>query len=214
MRKLSFTVIMAMLLIAGHSASTSAGWLIFHKPEFKGKVIDAETKAPITGAVVVVVYYKHVYNPAGGKSSVVKVKETLTDDNGMFSFPSYTTIIHPFSREDDADFTIYKPGYGSFPRIRKSPPSGISTDTKERFFWAKKFGKQGEIRVTVKTGGEWKDTKQKVIFGVVELPALKTRKERLDAIPGAPTDITSKELPLLFKAMNRENNHFGLGIVK
>ena len=33
-------------------------WMGYHKPEFHGKVIDAETKEPIEGAVVVAVYEK------------------------------------------------------------------------------------------------------------------------------------------------------------
>ncbi|MBW1783628.1 MAG: hypothetical protein JRL30_23170 [Deltaproteobacteria bacterium] len=127
MKKILLPIIIAVYLVATCSALCFAGWIIFHKPGFKGKVIDAETKAPIEGAVVVVVYYKHVYNIAGGRSSVVKVKEMLTDKNGMFSFPSYTTLIHPFSTESDTAFIIYKPGYGSFPSDRNTPPLGMTT---------------------------------------------------------------------------------------
>lgn len=210
MRKLSFTVMISMILVVVYSAPCLAGWLIFHKPGFKGKVIDAETKAPIEGAVVVVVYEKHVYGIAGGYSSVIKVKEILTDKNGMFSFSSYTTIIHPFSTEQEADFIIYKPGYGSFPDFTTCPPSAFPTDIIERFFWAETFGKQGEIRARLLTDGEWKDTTEKVTFGLVELPMLRTEKERLKTIPGRPTGFRSKELPLLFKAINEERIGFGL----
>ena len=44
-----------------NSSPSFAIWPIYHKPEFKGKVIDAETKEPIEGAVVVVVYNKITY---------------------------------------------------------------------------------------------------------------------------------------------------------
>ena len=214
MKKLFVPLIISMLLMSGYCAPCLAGWLIFHKPEFKGKVIDAETKAPIEGAVVVVVYEKHVYGPAGGYSNVVKVKEVLTDKNGNFLFPTYSTIINPFSKEDDTYFIIYKPGYGNFPNNRISPPSGISSETIERYFLAKAFGDRGEIPVKIKAKGNWNYSKRKVTFGLVELPPLKTRKERLEAIPGSPTDIGPKELPLLFKAMNEENRRFGLGEIK
>src|SRR3989338_7708901 len=102
----------ALVFVFLLSSRSFAGWLIYHKPEFKGKVIDAETKEPIEGAVVVVVYNKHtlISGPGGGHSSVIKVKETLTDKKGEFYFPSYTTLIQPNSIEDNAEFIIYKPG--------------------------------------------------------------------------------------------------------
>ena len=103
-------VITLSLCIPAH-----ASWLIYHKPEFKGKVIDAETKEPIEGAVMVAMYGKHslISGPGGGYSSVIKVKEVLTDKYGEFYFPSYTTIIQPNSIEDYVQFIIYKPEYKS-----------------------------------------------------------------------------------------------------
>ena len=98
MNKMLIFFILLFILISDYTLSY-AGWLIYHKPAFKGKVIDAETKEPIEGAVVVVVYKKHslISGPGGGYSSVIKVKEILTDKNGEFYFPSYTTVIQPNS---------------------------------------------------------------------------------------------------------------------
>ena len=109
--KIAVSIIVTLsLCIPAH-----ASWLIYHKPEFKGKVIDAETKEPIKGAVVVVIYNKHtlISGPGGGYTSVIKVKEALTDKNGEYYFPRYTTVIQPNSIEDSAEFIIYKPGYES-----------------------------------------------------------------------------------------------------
>lgn len=213
MKKIYLIVMISMLLFVVYSAPCLAGWLFFSKPAYKGKVIDAETKVPIGGAVVVVIYEKHVYGPAGGYPSVIKVKETLTDKNGEFFFPSYSTIIHPVSREDDTCFIIYKPGYGNYPDKTISPPSGMTYQSMKNFFAADKFGKQMEVKVRVWKIGKKKHTTQKVTFGLVELPLLKTRKERLRAIPGRPAGFTgfrSKKLPLLFKAINDEHKRFGL----
>jgi hypothetical protein len=205
--KLFLTFFIAMSFVILIDGSAFAGWLIFHKPAFKGKVIDFETKEPIEGAVVVIVYKKHVYGPAGGYSSVVKVKETLTDENGEFIFSSYLTIIHPFSRENYADFIIYKPGYGSFPKNKMSPPSGMGLSIIEMYFMAENFGQKKKVRI-LEIGKE--DSLREVTFGLVELPPLKNRTERLRAAPGGPTDLGSKELPLLFKALNDERKGFGL----
>ncbi len=206
--KLLAVFLIAAIPITLFGNSAFAGWLIFHKPAFRGKVIDAETKEPIEGTVVVAVYEKHVYGlGTGGYQRVVKVKETLTDKNGKFFFPAFSTIINPFSREYYVEFIIYKPGYGDFPRNRISPPSGISLQTKEKYFLAENFGKKGKVKVL--EHGK-RNSVREVTFGLVELPPLKTRKERLRAAPGGPTDFGSKELPLLFKAINDERIGFGL----
>ena len=191
-----FLIAAIPITLIGNSAF--AGWIIFHKPAFRGKVIDAETKEPIESAVVVAVYQKYVYGiGTGGYQSVVKVKETLTDKNGKFFFSSFTTIIHPFSKEDYLRFIIYKPGYGSMPNNRIRSLSMVSLDQREKYFLAENLGKKGKVKV-LEFGK--KNSVRKVTFGLVELPPLKNRKERLRAVPGRPAGFTgfrSKELPLL-----------------
>jgi hypothetical protein len=56
MKKLITLLIMVVLVF---SATSVHAWLIYSKPEFRGRIIDAETKEPIEGVVVVVVYYDH-----------------------------------------------------------------------------------------------------------------------------------------------------------
>ena len=118
MRYKFFTALITALILMGTvSGSYAGGWLIYHKPEFKGKVIDSETKQPIEGAVVVAIYYKKsMMGIVESYSVIMNVKETLTDKNGEFYIPSYTTVIQPLSWESKATFIIFKPGYGSFPK--------------------------------------------------------------------------------------------------
>ncbi len=173
------------------------------EPEFKGKVLDAETGEPIEGAVVVVVYTKFLpgFTGAGGDTFPMKVKETLTDKKGEFYFPSYTTLIQPLSTEDKAEFIIYKPGYGSFPEC--DFPKGI-TLVGEQIFFSKEIGSTGDLELLLKEGGYPQLIKLKVIFGIVELPRLKSREKE---VLKPPTDIRSKELPLLYKAINEEGRN-------
>lgn len=204
-----FIILIGFIILIETSAF--AGWLVFSKPAFRGKVIDAETKEPIEGTVVVAVYNKHVYGPSGGYRTVVKVKETLTDKNGEFYFSAFSTVIHPFSKEDYTTFIIYKPGYGRLPHNRTHSLTRVSLETVEKYFYAESFGKKGKVNVL--EHGK-RNSVREVTFGVLERMPLKTRKERLRATPSTPTDYRSKKLPLLFKAINEEHRRFGLGEVK
>ena len=143
MKNVYLIIVLSTLLIIAFTTSASAGWIIFHKQEFRGKVIDAETKEPIEGAVVVATYQKYpiISGPGGGSPSIVKIKETLTDKKGEFYFPRYTTIIQPLAREVETVFIIFKPGYGSHP-WRQVPPlvsprgvffKGIRNQGRKRF---------------------------------------------------------------------------------
>jgi len=199
-------ILPAILLIIIFSTTAFADWIIFHKPAFRGKVIDAETKEPIEGAVVVAVYRTEsiISGPGGGWTTVIKVKETLTDAAGEFRFPSYTTFMNPNAKEDYTDFIIYKPGYagdGNYPKYKINPPSFVDL---EKFF-SENYGKTREVKRRSRSAV--------VTNGVVELPKLKTKKERLRAIPGRPTGFRSKKLPLLYKAINEERNRYKLGEV-
>ncbi|RJQ22794.1 MAG: hypothetical protein C4560_01755 [Nitrospiraceae bacterium] len=182
------------------SSVSFAGWLIYYKPEFRGKVIGAETKEPIEGAVVVVVYKKHslISGPGGGYTSVIKVKETLTDKNGEFYFSPYTTLIQPNSIEDYAEFIIYKPGYGSYPNYQVTP-RGLNAVSEELFF-SKGIGNTGELEALVQRKVEL----IRVTFGIVELPILKTWEDRNKANMISPTD-DDNEWPLLHEMIKKED---------
>jgi hypothetical protein len=123
MKKILVIMLLAYFSLILTPPRVDAGWLVYRKPEFKGKVIDAASREPIKGAVVAVMYYSApiLTGPGGGSPYIIHVKESLTDENGMFLIPSYTTLIQPNSLEDRAEFIIYKPGYGSF-QVRRSSP--------------------------------------------------------------------------------------------
>lgn len=159
---------LALFIIVLNVTLAEAGWLIYHKPEFKGKVIDAESKDPIEGAVVVVRYMKYpiIGGPGGRSATVLNVRETLTDKDGAFRIPSYTTLI-PFSLGYKAVFIVYKPGYASITDL----------DLEEVF---SKDSNKKEVELP------WLYNKDmKFIFAprYVELPRAKTREERIKASP-------------------------------
>ena len=196
-----FGLLMAIILLCSVTPSHALWWMVYHKPEFKGKVIDAETKEPIDGAVVVVTYSNHIFRfmPESG-SFIFDVREALTDKEGDFYIPSYTTVIDPLAWEEWARFIIFKPGYGSFPNYHVSPPKlGVNP---EEFFSKGRIGEEGEI--------VWLSQKIKVTFGVVELPKLKTREERIKALPGPVGEFSDRKKQKQFiRLLNEENKNLG-----
>jgi hypothetical protein len=192
MKKLLILFIAAAVLF---SVSACGRWFIFyHKPEYRGRVIDAETKAPIEGVVVVVMYYKQFIMGVAesGKVSIMKVKETLTDSKGEFYFPSDTGLMPFFSTELFSAFIIYKPGY-----VSSSGPRGLYNAVLiEKFFSIDVIGKEGEIRDGYDS---WKGP-----LGIVEL----MKGDGMS--PSPPADYRSKALPLLFKAINEDRKRRGL----
>jgi hypothetical protein len=45
-----------------------------------------------------------------------------------------------------------------------------------------------------------------VVYGIVELPKLETKEERLRAIPGRPSGVYEEDLPLFYRAINEEHD--------
>ena len=168
-----------------------------------------DTKEPIEGVVVVAVYGVEsiIGGPAGGWSKDIHAREVLTDKDGYFHIPSYTTLVGLNSRADRTEFIIFKPGYASYPeQFREIAPfkycvyenSGYfpSTCRAEALF----SGKTGE------PGTIYRDMRrtEKVDFqyGIVKLPKLNTWEEREQAhsLPG-PDDFS---LPILSQIIDNE----------
>lgn len=202
MRRLFIFAIITAILIFTSTPSHAFWWMGYHKPAFQGKVIDAETKKPIEGAVVVVTYSKETMSVPEHYSSIIEVKEALTDKSGEFYIPSYTTIIQPLSAEDAVSFIIFKPGYGSFPNRRIYPPMRLSLLALEDFF-SGKVGTEGEVA--------WDFEREKVTFGIVELPKLKTREERRLEMPSPVGEFSDRKKQKQFiRLLNEENKNLGL----
>lgn len=124
------SLILSLLLFSVMATSAQAGWLIYHKPEFKGKVIDSETKEPIEGALVIAVYDKSILNPAGSITDEIKAKEVFTDKKGEYVISSYTTIIQPFSTVGATTFHVFKFGYKNPPALTIwALPEGLAYPT-------------------------------------------------------------------------------------
>lgn len=186
MNKFVLTIV-AVIFLLSPPAFASCGWLVYHEHAFKGKVVDAETRKPIEGAVVVAIYKIREYSFVQSDAVVADVKEVLTDKHGEFRISQHTFFsLYPVARGETTTFLIFKPGYASISEL--SLGDILSGG-----------GKKGEL--------PWIENRDlKFIFapGLVGLPRVTTRDERLKAIPGHVTDATDKT-PFLNRLIEEED---------
>lgn len=206
------TILLSFMIIL-ITATACAG---FVRGPFSGKVIDAETKEPIEGAVVLVVWNKAIYGGVGGPSTYfLDAKETLTDKDGRFYVDKYYGFtINPLARIRNASssFIIYKPGYIVFPghmyfsKFQKSPFKVSSPTLAKLFTKGKKDIKIGEEVVVDKTALSELLTKE---VTVVELPKVKTWLERINSHEAADvnSDIPNIKIPTLRSILKEEDNY-------
>lgn len=148
-------------------------------PSFKGKVIDADTKETISGAAVLTVYYKEWTSVAGSNTFAVDGQEILTNEKGEFKIPWAMRWFPLYRGYSEGKVIIFKPGYGVFPRHRRSKAVG------ERKTWPP----------------PWK-------YIVYELPKLKTREEKRSNLPMRP-EIPHEKMRNFIKLINEERISLG-----
>ncbi len=189
MNRFILFLIFAVLLIPSTGCYAHGPW--------SGKVVDAETKQPIEGAAVVAVWIRETGTPAGTDTGFVDAAETLTDKNGEFEISSkrFLSIIGiryikgPF-------FTIYKPGYGSYPKYDPLP------------------GPHAKIIAPHLTPSEYFQAQGTV----VELPRLKTKEERLRTANDAEGSVGElgrapfKKTPKFLNLLNSELKDLGIDV--
>jgi hypothetical protein len=148
---------------------------------YEGKVIDAKTGKPIEGAVAHGTWNKAYANPAGRSTEYYDSYEVLTDKDGNFKIPGKGFLI--FSNIEDMTLTIFKAGYGQFPRNSKW--SGLI-----------QFGPFDKI--------SW-DEYGKGTFKLKKL----TMGERIQNTPTLPSVPTNKQRKLLVIERNKEMIEIG-----
>ncbi|MEW6684276.1 MAG: hypothetical protein AB1451_15370 [Nitrospirota bacterium] len=100
-------VLTLWLVVSGPSAAfAGGGWVVYWDGSYHGQVLDAETKAPLEGVVIVAVYNKSCYRFIQTNSKAIGVQEVLTDTTGKFRIPSFWTISTPDCWYDYTDFQV------------------------------------------------------------------------------------------------------------
>jgi hypothetical protein len=182
--------LITLFFILSFEVNCNASWLIFHKPEFKGKIVDIDTQEPIEGAVVVAIYRKEQIGLAPDSVDIdIDAREALTDRNGEFVIPSYTSSINPLSWSIPVQFIIFKPGYYCTGQI------GLE----EEFSGSKKH----KIEIAA---GSSKGQKFRALETGVLMLAKVAGKDRIESYNniGGEIPIFKKQLPIAYEMKNNE----------
>jgi hypothetical protein len=115
-----------VLLLAGPSAWSQDverwdRYLDRPRGPYRGQVVDAETKAPLAGAVVVALWWRNRVYPFHSVAEHYAVRETLTDAEGRFWLDAKDVEEGAPRRTYHPEFLIFQPGYGSYPKKHVSP---------------------------------------------------------------------------------------------
>jgi len=92
-----------------------------YRGPYRGQVIDAETKAPLVGAVVVAMWTRDRVYPFHSVNERYAVREVATDAEGRFVLEARDIEATAPKRTLHPEFRIFVPGYGAYPRYHKVP---------------------------------------------------------------------------------------------
>jgi hypothetical protein len=151
---------------------------------WRGQVVNAETGEPLEGVVVLAVWDKISPGVMHPRREYHDVDEVVTGAEGRFAIPArHVLTANPFVSLDGPNLHMFKAGYGTW-RKRGIPPFTLNRD---------------EVRKLMEKEG--------IVF---ELPALRSREERLNALPSRPSGVSETRIPRFMEALDGERIYLGL----
>jgi hypothetical protein len=167
-------------------AVACAGHLVYSSGPYRGKVIDAETKQPLDGAVVLAIWYREVpVAPHGPAVDYHDALEVLTDAQGEFTVPARIHLT-PIGAIREPEFVIYHPRYAFYPSLNAHPQ-----------------GEEVHLAYGLK-------------FFHVELSRLITREQRMSAGHPSiwVSKVPEARMPNLVRLVNEERHDLGLQAIR
>jgi len=162
------------------------GWIVYIDGPYRGKVVDAETGAPLEGVVIAGVWDVEVAAIADSTTTYCDVQEAVTDKYGRFSMiPGWCISPWPLAHLVRPDFTIFKPGY---------------------------FGHRAATFPQDTNGNVMNETNN---LGEIRLKRAETDAQRRRAIdsfdiPSVPLRLVPRKVRKTVDMMNQERAHFGM----
>jgi hypothetical protein len=108
----------------GACSQDAEGWdryLDRPRGPYRGQVVDAETKAPLAGAVVVARWLRDRVYPFHSVAENYAVRETVTDRDGRFVLDAKDVEEGAPRRTRRPEFLVFIPGYGRYPGSQVAP---------------------------------------------------------------------------------------------
>ncbi|MBI3455807.1 MAG: hypothetical protein HY002_08465 [Candidatus Rokubacteria bacterium] len=177
-----------MLAIFGLSSLLLLTWAVPSATAagpWRGQIVDAETKAPLEGVVVLAVWWKATRSFGGPSEEYHASEEVLTDQDGRFSIAALTFwSLNPLVHFKGPEFLFFRPGYGRAWPEDKSRAVGT---------YAKLLQGDG------------------IVLGMPVLRTLEERKEYLKDVRSAFETVPLERTPLLKKAITDERRAVGYG---
>jgi hypothetical protein len=185
-------------------ACSGCMYVVRYDSDYRGRVFDGETKAPIEGAAVLGVWFTGTPTPAGAISHYYDAREALTDKNGDFSIPGMGLRV--LSNLEPMSVMVFKSGYTVVEsRIWESLETKVELD------------KTIHDKAIDRTSFPYKIQDSKDYWpymdssGVAQFPLRKLTLKELNALPppGRPSAPYYK-MQLMIKEFNRYNKILGL----
>jgi len=162
----------------------NSGCAIYHHYDpYYGKIVDAETKQPLEGGVVLFYYVTYLYlSPGGPVTRYLDAQEVVSDKNGEFMIPALNAFaFRPLSTFREKPYiNIFKPRYGCYPGVWSTsslvPNAALHTDK----------------------------------YMTVEMRELKDRSERIANTRCSPVSIPENSMKKFIEIMNSERIDLGL----
>ncbi len=150
---------------------------------YRGRVVDADTGAPLAGAAVAAVWHRQVVQLFGSVSYFYAACEVLTDANGDFVLDPKRIERHAPNNVGAPQLFIYFPGYNSVPG-----PVG------------------SDIPRPASVVGEYLEG-----TAVVCLPKMKSREDRMRVLGSFHLLVPAKYVSNVIRLVNVERVSLGLG---
>src|SRR4030043_303076 len=106
MKRLCGVAVLNILMVL---ATFTCAYGIRYDGPYSGRVIDADTGAPVEGVVVLGVWNTEQITPGGAVHNFHDARETVTDKNGEFEIPGKGLML--LSNVTPMDVLIFKAGY-------------------------------------------------------------------------------------------------------
>jgi hypothetical protein len=155
--------------------------VVGYEGDYKGRVIDAETGQPISGVVVLGVWWSKMPTPAGSTSHFHDARETVTDEKGNFTLSGRGIRI--LSSVEPANISIYKAGY-AYMELGSWESLTYSKILREKIKW------EGER-------------------AIIPLRKMTMQERRKEGTPSRPS-IPDEKMQLLTKEVNKDRVERGL----